>query len=131
MKIYVKSASTGQNNVNQHKLTESDLYQYKYGVHYTCNNSTFGDDFLLRANEIGAIKVISTQLNPKTNRPFAGKSIFYAIKSKDDYSKLKSIAEELGGFVKIENMFDIHWDMHIIVSVDDYELGSYLVKKND
>ena len=83
MKRYVKSADDYQNNVSPHKLTESDLYQYKYGVYYTCNNPTFGDDFLLRANEIGAIKVISTQLNPRTNRPFAGKSIFYAIKRKN------------------------------------------------
>ena len=129
MKRYVKSADDYQNNVSPHKLTESELYQYKYGVHYTCNNPTFGDDFLLRANEIGAIKVITTQLNPKTNRPFSGKSIFYAIKHSEDYSKLKDIAEELGGMVKIQNMFEIHWDMHIVVSVDDYELGSYLVKK--
>ena len=131
MKRYVKSADDYQNNVSQHKLTESDLYQYKFGVSYTCNNPTFGDDFLLRANEIGAIKVISTQLNPRTNRPFAGKSIFYAIKRKEQYSELKSIAQELGGFVNIANMFDINWDMHVVVSVDDYELGSYLVKKNN
>ena len=129
MKRYVKFADDYQNSVSPHKLTESDLYQYKYGVSYTCNNPTFGDDFLLRANEIGAIKVISTQLNPRTNRPFAGKSIFYAIKLKEQYSELKSIAQELGGFVNISNMFDIHWDMHVVVSVDDYELGSYLVKK--
>lgn len=131
MKRYVKSADDYQNSVSPYKLTESDLYQYKYGVHYTCNNPTFGDDFLLRANEIGAIKVISTQLNPRTNRPFAGKSIFYAIKRKEQYSELKSIAQELGGFVNIANMFDINWDMHVVVSVDDYELGSYLVKKNN
>ena len=131
MKRYVKSADDYQNNVGQHKLTESDLYQYKFGVSYTCNNPTFGDDFLHRANEIGAIKVISTQLNPRTNRPFVGKSIFYAIKRKEQYSELKSIAQELGGFVKIANMFDINWDMHVVVSVDDYELGSYLVKKNN
>ena len=133
MKRYVRSSivSAGKNlrNSNSSKLKASDLSQYKYGVHYTCNNSTFGDDFLLRANEIGAIKVITTQLNPKTNRPFSGKSIFYAIKHSEDYSELKDIAEELGGMVKIENMFEIHWDMHIVVSVDDYELGSYLVKK--
>ena len=131
MKIYVNSASNDQNGVNSNKLTESDLYQYKYGVSYTCNNTTFGDDFLLRANEIGAIKVISTQLNPKTNRPFAGRSIFYAIKSLEDYNELKSIAKELGSFVKIGNVFDIHWDVHLTVSIDDYELGSYLVKKNN
>lgn len=133
MKRYVRystiSAGTNLRNANRSKLKESDLAQYKYGVHYTCNNPTFGDDFLLRANEIGAIKVITTQLNPKTNRPFSGKSIFYAIKNAEDYSKLKDIAKELGGMVTIVNMFEIHWDMHIVVSIDDYELGSYLVKK--
>lgn len=131
MKRYIAiTASDKEGNSRQKKLKESDLADYKYGVHYTCNNPTFGDDFLLRANEIGAIKVITTQLNPKTGRPFSGKSIFYAIKSIDDYNELKSIANELGGLVKIENMFEIHWDMHIVVSIDDYELGSYLVKKN-
>ena len=39
------------------------------------------------------------------------------------------IQQASGGMVKIENMFEIHWDMHIVVSIDDYELGSYLVKK--
>ena len=126
---YNEVVNESMNESKSSKIKVTDLDQYKYGVNYTCNNPTFGDDFLLRANEIGAIKVITTQLNPKTNRPFSGKSIFYAIKNKSDYDKLKSIAKELGDIVKINGMYEINWDMHIVVSVDDYDLGSYTVKK--
>lgn len=121
--------SSAMNESKSAKLKESDLAQYKYGVNYNCNNPTYGDDFLLKANELGAIKAVTTQLNPKTGKPFAGKSIFYAIKDKSDYDKLKSIAQEFRGSVNVNGMYEINWDMHTIVSVDDYYLGSYTVKK--
>ena len=111
------------------KLKEADLAKYPYGVGYTCNNPTFGDDFLRMANKIGAIKVITTQLNPKTGRPFAGKSIFYAVKTKEDYEKLKQIAKDLGSIVQVNSMYSINWDAHVAISVDDYEMGSYVVRK--
>ena len=111
------------------KLKEADLAKYPYGVGYTCNNPTFGYDFLCMANEIGAIKVITTQLNPKTGRPFAGKSIFYAVKTKEDYEKLKQIAKDLGSIVQVNSMYNINWDAHVAISVDDYEMGSYVVRK--
>lgn len=108
-----------------------DLSQYKYRVSYTCNNPTFGDDFLMKANDIGAIKIISTELNPKTGRAFAGRSIFYAIKHKDDYAKLKSIAQDLGGIVQVaSNITEINWDNYLSVTVDDYSTGSHLVKSD-
>lgn len=118
-------------SMNESKSPKSkvDLSQYKYRVNYTCNNPAYGDDFLFRANEIGAIKVISNEMNPKTGRPFAGKSIFYAIKDKGDYDKLKSNAKDLPG-IQVGSMAEINWDNYPTVYVDDYEKGSYAVKSN-